>query len=91
VPSAVIIGMEGERGHKVKDEYGDIWCEATKSKTYLEYDIPKELWGNWPMKEEANIVYGCKDINFWNCSARVLGSVIEPHEVTAAILWCGGL
>ena len=91
VPSTIIIRMEGEGDIQVKDEYGDIWCEATKSKTYLEYDIPKELWGNWPMKEEANIACGCKDRNFWNCSARVLGSVTEPHEVTAAILWCGGL
>jgi hypothetical protein len=66
VPSAVTIGMEGEGDIKVKDESEDIWCEVTKSKTHLEYDIPKELWGNWPMKEEANIACGCKDRNFWN-------------------------
>ena len=92
VPSAVITGMEDEGDAKVKDEEsGDIWWEAPESKTHSECDIPEELWGNWPMEEEAEIVYGCKERNFWNCSARVLGSVIELDEATATILWCGGL
>jgi len=43
------------------------------------------------MKEKAEIAYGCKERNFWNCSARVLGSVIELDEATAAVLWCGDL
>jgi hypothetical protein len=43
------------------------------------------------MKEEADITYGCKEINFWNYSTRVLGSVIELDEATAALLWCGVL
>jgi len=91
VPSAVIRGMEDKGDTEVKDEEsGDIWWEVPESKTHSECDIPEELWGNQLM-EEANIVCGCKERNFWNCSAKVLGSVIEPEEATAAILWCGGL
>jgi len=92
VPSTVITWMEGEGDIEVKDEEsGDIWCEAPKSKTYLECDILEKLWGNWPMKVKVNIACDCKERNFLNCSARVLGLVMEPDEVTAAALWCGGL
>jgi hypothetical protein len=38
------------------------------------------------MKGEADIAYGYKERNFWNCSARVLGSVIEPDEATTGVL-----
>jgi hypothetical protein len=43
------------------------------------------------MEEEANNVRGCKERNFWNCWAKVLGSMIDPDEITIAVLWCGGL
>ena len=43
------------------------------------------------MKGEVDIAYGCKERNFWNCSAKVLGSVIKPNEDTIAVLWWGGL
>jgi hypothetical protein len=43
------------------------------------------------MEGEADIAYGCKERNSWNCSARVLGSVIEPNEATVAVLWCDTL
>jgi len=92
VPSAVITGMDDEGDTEVKyKESGDIWWEAQESKTHLECDILEELWGNWPMKEKADIAYGCEERNFWNCSARVLGLVIELDEATAAVLWCGDL
>jgi len=92
VPSTVITGMEGEGKTKVKDEESrDIWCKAPESKTHSECDIPEELLGNWPMEEEVDIVCGCKERNFWNCSAKILGSIIEPEEVTAVVLWCGDL
>jgi hypothetical protein len=56
--STVITGIEGEDDTKVKDEESrDIWCEALESKIHSECDIPEELWGNWPMKEEMNIAY----------------------------------
>jgi hypothetical protein len=86
VSSAVIIGMKGEGDTKVKDEeYRDIWCEAPK------FDIPKELWGKWPTEEEADITCGCKERNFWNCLARVLGSVIGPDVTTVVVLLCNCL
>jgi len=92
VPSAVITGMEGEGDTKVKDEEsGDIWCEAAESKTHSKCDILEELWGNWLTEEEADIAYGCKEKNFWNCLAKVLRSVIGSDETTAAVLCCGGL
>jgi len=92
VPSIVITRMEDEGDTKVKDEEsGDIWWEAPESKTHSKYDIPEELWGNWPMEEEADITCGCKETNFWNCLARVLGSVIELDEATATVLWYDGL
>jgi hypothetical protein len=92
VLSTIITGMEDEGDIEVKDEESwDIWCEAPESKTYLEYDTLEELWGNWPTEGEADIACGYKERNFWNCSARVLGSLIEPDEATAAILWCYGL
>jgi hypothetical protein len=43
------------------------------------------------MEEEADITCGCKETNFWNCLARVLGSVIELDEATATVLWYDGL
>jgi len=77
--------MEGKGETKVKDEESrDIWCEAPESKTHSECDIPKELWGNWLMEEEVNIACGCKKRNLWNCSTKVLGSIIELEEATAA-------
>jgi hypothetical protein len=85
---AVITRMEGEGDKDVKDEESrDIWCEAPESKTYSKCDIPEELWGNWPMKGETNIAFGCKERNFWNCSARVLGSVIDPMKLL--MQYCG--
>jgi hypothetical protein len=30
-------------------------------KTHSKYNIPEELWGNWPTKEEADIACGCKE------------------------------
>jgi len=43
VPLAIITRMEGEGETEVKDEEsGDIWCEASESKTHSECDIPKE-------------------------------------------------
>jgi len=78
--------MEGEGGTKIKDkEYKDIWCEVPKSKTYSECDILEELWGNWPTKKEASIACGYKKRNFWNCSVKVLGSMIEPDEANVAV------
>ena len=92
VSSTIIIGMEGEGNIKVKDkESGDIWCEAPESKTCSKCDILEELWGNWLTEEEADIAYGCKEKNFWNCLAKVLGSMIGPDETIAAVLWCAGL
>jgi hypothetical protein len=92
VSAVVITGMEGEGETEVKDEEsGDIWCEAPESKTHSECDIPEELWYNWPMKKETDIACGCKERSFWNCSAKVLGSIIEPEEATAVVLWYGGL
>jgi len=92
VSSAVITGMEGEGKIEVKDEEsGDIWYEAPESKTHSECDIPEELWGNRPMEEEADVACGCNERNFWNCSAKVLGSIIESEEATVAVLWCGDL
>ena len=43
------------------------------------------------MKGETDIPCDCKERNFWNCSAKVLGFVIEPDEITVVVLWCGGL
>jgi hypothetical protein len=87
VPSVVITRLEGEWVIEVKDEESrDIWCEAPEFKTHSECDMPEELWENWPMKGEADIAYSCKERNFWNCSARVLGSVIGPDEATTAVL-----
>ena len=92
VLSTVITGIEGERDTKIKDEeYGDIWCKAPESKTHSECDIPEELWGNWHIEEEVDIVYGCRKRNFWNFSARILGFVIEPDETIVAVSWCSGL
>jgi hypothetical protein len=92
VSSTIITGIENEWDTKAKDEESwDLWCETPKSKTYLEYGIPEELWGNWPTKEKTNIACDYKERNFWNCSAKVLGSVKELDETTATILWCGGL
>jgi hypothetical protein len=68
-----------------------MWCEALESKTHSEYDILEELKGNWPTKKEADNAYGCKEINFWNCSAKVLESVIKPDETIVAVFWYGGL
>jgi hypothetical protein len=51
----------------------------------------EKVQGNWPIEEEVDIACGCKERNFWNYAARVLGSVIEPDEATAAVLWCGDL
>ena len=79
--------MAGKGDTKVKDEkYRDRWCEAPKSKTYSKFNIPEQLWGNWPIEEEADIACGCKERNFWNCLARVLGSVIGPDETTVVVL-----
>jgi hypothetical protein len=92
VPSTIITGMEGKGDTKVKDEEsGDIWCEVAKSKTHLKCDLLEELWGNKLTKEEVDIACGCKEKNFWNCLAKVLGSMIGFDETTAAVLWCGGL
>ena len=44
VSSTIITGIENEWDTKAKDEESwDLWCEAQKSKIYLEYDIPQEL------------------------------------------------
>jgi hypothetical protein len=44
VSSTVITRIEDEWDKKAKDEESwDLWCEAQKSKIYLEYDIPQEL------------------------------------------------
>jgi len=43
------------------------------------------------MKVETDITYGCKERNFWNFSARVLGFVIKPDEDIVAVLWWDGL
>jgi hypothetical protein len=43
------------------------------------------------MEEEEDIACGCKERNFWNCSAKILGSVIELDEATAVVLWCGSI
>ena len=84
--------MEDKGDTEVKDEEsGDKWWEAPESKTHSKFDIPEELWGNWPMEGEMNITYGCKERNFWNRLARVLWSVIEPDEATTVVLWFGGL
>jgi len=54
VPSAVMKKIKDKEETLVKDEEsGDIWCEVSESKTHSEYNIPEELWGNWPIKEEA--------------------------------------
>jgi len=85
VPSIIITRMEGEGGTKTKDrEYKDIWCEAPESRTYSEYDILEELWGNWPT-EEASIACAYKKRNFWNCSVKVLWLMIEPDEANVAV------
>jgi len=65
VSSIVITWIEDEGHTEAKDEEsGDIWCEALESTTHLKCDIPKELWGNWSMEEEANIACGCKKRHF---------------------------
>ena len=69
----------------------ETWWEAPESMIHSECDIPKELWGNWPIEEEADIACDCKERNFWNYSAIVLGSMIKLNEVTVVVLWCGGL
>lgn len=80
VSLAIITGMEGKYDIEVKDEESkDIWCEAPESKTHSQYDIPKKIWDNWPTEGEMDIACGCKERNFWNCSARVLGSVIWEY------------
>ena len=44
---AVITGIEGEWDIEVKNEESKgIWYKALKSKTYSNYDIPEDLWGN---------------------------------------------
>jgi hypothetical protein len=43
------------------------------------------------MKGKTDITCGFKEKNFWNCLAKVIGSVIKPDKITTAILWCGGL
>jgi hypothetical protein len=92
VPSAVITGIEGKGDTEVKDkESGDMWCEALESITHLECDIPKELRENCHMEEEMDNACGCKEKNFWNCSTKVLRSMIEPDETTASVLWYGDL
>jgi hypothetical protein len=37
--------------------------------------------------EEADIACGCKERNFWNCSAKVLGLVIESGKLL--LQYCG--
>jgi len=87
VSSAVITGIKGEGDTEVKDEEsGDIWYETSESKTHLKYNIPEELWGNWLAKEKVYIVCGCKERNFWNYSARELGSVTKPDETIVTVL-----
>ena len=84
--------MEDKGDTEVKDEEsGDKWWEAPESKTHSKCDIPEELWGNWPMEEEADIACGCKERNLWNWFDKVLGSVIELGKATVVVLWCGGL
>jgi hypothetical protein len=86
VSSAVITGIKSKGDIKVKNEESrDIWCEAPKSKTRSECDILEELWGNWPTKEKADNIYECNERNFWNCSVKILVSVIEPNETIVAI------
>ena len=38
------------------------WYEAPEFNTHSEYDIPKELWDNWPTEEKIDIAYGCVDV-----------------------------
>ena len=71
----------GQMDTNAKDEgFGDLWCEALEFKTYLYCDMPKKLWGNWPMKEEVDITYGCKERNFWYSQAIILGLIKEADE-----------
>ena len=92
VPSAIITWIEDGGHTKEKDEKSkDIWCEPPKSKTHTKDDIPKELWGNWPTKEETDIACGYKEINFWNCSTRVLGLVKVTDEAIVTVLYYRGL
>jgi hypothetical protein len=69
----------------------ETWCETPKTKTHSECDIHEELWGNWPMEENADIAFGYKERNFWNCSVKVLRSVKGPDETIVAVLDYGGL
>jgi hypothetical protein len=59
--------------------------------THSKCDIPEELRGNYPTREEVDNACGCKERNFWNCSTEVLRSMIEHDETTASVLWCGDL
>jgi hypothetical protein len=43
------------------------------------------------MEEETDIACGCKERNFWNCSAEVLELVKRPNETIVAVLWCDSL
>jgi hypothetical protein len=39
------------------------------------------------MEEEANIACGCKERNFWNCSARVLGNRAWGSYCCGIVVW----
>jgi hypothetical protein len=92
VLSTVMTWIKDEGDTKANDEEsGDIWCEASESKTHSKYDILEELWGNWHIKEEVDIACRCKERNFWNCSARVLELVKGPDKTIDALLWYDGL
>lgn len=89
LPLVVMTGIEREGHIKTKDEESDdIRWEVPESKIHSKDDL--EFGGNWSMKK-AEIVCGCKERNFWNWSARTLGSVNGPDEAAAAVLDCSSL
>ena len=64
VSLVVMTWIESEGDTNAKNERSrDIWS-ALESKTHSNCDIPEELWGDWPMKEEVDITYDCKERNF---------------------------
>jgi hypothetical protein len=83
--------MEGEGDTEVKDEEsGDIWRVTPKSKIHSECDILEELWGNWPIKGEADIACDCKEeklLKLLSHSTRISDRAWWSYYCSIVVWW----